>query len=55
MNEADLDEYVLALTKELRQARDECRKMAAFLERQGYRKCDIQACNCGSWHKWEAR
>lgn len=21
-----------------------------FLARQGYRRCDISACNCGSWH-----
>ena len=22
-----------------------------FLRREGYRACDIPACNCGSWHK----
>lgn len=22
-----------------------------FLERAGYRQCDIPACNCGEWHK----
>lgn len=21
-----------------------------FLRREGYRRCDIPACNCGSWH-----
>ena len=21
-----------------------------FIEREGYRRCDIPACNCGSWH-----
>jgi hypothetical protein len=21
-----------------------------FLEREGYRRCDVAACNCGSWH-----
>lgn len=21
-----------------------------FIERRGYRRCDIPACNCGSWH-----
>ncbi|MCP4897850.1 MAG: DUF550 domain-containing protein [bacterium] len=31
--------------------RDEYFKLLAFLEREGYRKCDIAACNCGSWHK----
>lgn len=35
--------------------RRESSKQAAFLERQGYRRCDIPACNCGSWHKWEAQ
>jgi hypothetical protein len=29
-------------------------KALAFLEREGYRRCDIPACNCGSWHKHEA-
>lgn len=23
---------------------------SAFLERRGYRRCDIAACNCNSWH-----
>ena len=22
-----------------------------FLRREGYRACDVAACNCGSWHK----
>lgn len=22
-----------------------------FLEREGYRRCDRPACNCGSWHR----
>ena len=26
-------------------------KAEAFLERAGYRQCDIAACNCGSWHQ----
>lgn len=25
--------------------------LQSFLEREGYRRCDIPACNCGSWHK----
>lgn len=25
-----------------------------FLERRGYRRCDIPACNCGSWHGGQA-
>jgi hypothetical protein len=34
--------------KMLRHELDEVR---AFLEREGYRRCDILACNCGSWHQ----
>lgn len=26
-------------------------KAWAFMAREGYRYCDIPACNCGSWHK----
>lgn len=26
-------------------------KAEAFLERNGYRRCDIPACNCGSYHE----
>ncbi len=26
------------------------REAVLFLERHGYRRCDIPACNCGSWH-----
>ena len=26
-------------------------KAEDFLTREGYRACDIPACNCGSWHK----
>lgn len=25
-------------------------KALDFIERRGYRRCDIPACNCGSWH-----
>jgi len=25
-----------------------------FLLREGYRPCDIPACNCGLWHKWKS-
>ena len=24
----------------------------AFIRDLGYRRCDILACNCNSWHKW---
>lgn len=25
-------------------------KAEDFIESRGYRRCDIMACNCGSWH-----
>jgi hypothetical protein len=28
-------------------------KAESFIREIGYRRCDIAACNCGSWHKWE--
>ena len=31
------------------QARNELLEL--FLQGEGYRFCDIPACNCGSWHK----
>lgn len=37
--------------RERDEARQEREKAGAFLEREGYRRCDIAACNCGSWHK----
>lgn len=30
--------------------REEVFKRDEFLERNGFRRCDIPACNCGSWH-----
>ena len=27
-------------------------KAESFIRELGYRRCDIAACNCGSWHKW---
>lgn len=32
--------------------RSEERMAQDFLERNGYRKCDIPSCNCGSYHDW---
>lgn len=29
---------------------EEGRKAIDFLDRHGFRRCDIPACNCGSWH-----
>lgn len=31
-------------------ARQRITRMEAFLEQSGYRRCDIAACNCESWH-----
>lgn len=31
-------------------AAKELRDRADFMHREGYRECDIAACNCGSWH-----
>ena len=33
----------------------ECDRLKEFLEREGYRRCDVPACNCGSFHKAERR
>lgn len=33
---------------------DEVRELEEFLAREGYRKCDIAACNCGSYHEGHA-
>lgn len=29
---------------------DECRRLESVLRRNGFRECDVAACNCGSWH-----
>lgn len=43
-----------AADAELRKAREiadaELHDAEAFMSREGYRRCDIAACNCGSWH-----
>jgi hypothetical protein len=31
-------------------ATEELNARRAFMEREGYRECDIDSCNCGSWH-----
>lgn len=51
--------------EELHNVREEARTLRTFanealkrlqaatdvLERDGYRRCDTPACNCGSWHR----
>jgi hypothetical protein len=52
---ATIEETRLLLTIErLREERDE---RDDFILREGYRRCDISACNCGSWHggTWQRR
>lgn len=38
------------LERERDEARAEVDKRDDFLRHEGYRRCDIAACNCGSWH-----
>lgn len=40
---------------ELQEFRARAQKADGFLEREGYRRCDIPACNCGSWHLQNGR
>lgn len=59
-NAADLVETAdwVAVPPEGRQATEIWQERAAlaedFIRRHGYRKCDIAACNCGSWHGGDA-
>lgn len=39
-----------ALRAELSEATARALKAEAFIAGNGYRRCDIPACNCGSWH-----
>ena len=41
-----------SMLSELEQVRKERDAAHAFLESEQYRRCDIAACNCGSWHKY---
>lgn len=40
----DLDAYLSS------HAEDGTSRALAFIESRGYRRCDVPACNCGSWH-----
>lgn len=42
---------IIELETQLAEAERQRRLRDAFLEREGYRYCDIPACNCGSWHQ----
>lgn len=48
-NGADFDR-VHAENEALRQKASELDRAHRFIESEGYRRCDIPACNCGSWH-----
>ena len=39
---------------EIEQLRAERDELTGFIERRGYRRCDIPACNCGSFHGGQA-
>lgn len=41
---------ITRLKAELAEARRRLEKTLDFIESNGYRRCDIAACNCGSWH-----
>jgi hypothetical protein len=32
--------------------RDQITRLEGYLERAGWRRCDIAACNCNGWHNW---
>lgn len=40
-----------AVLRRAEAAEDSEQALIEILEREGYRRCDIPACNCGSWHK----
>ena len=42
--------HVTELTQKLAYRKGEIKRRDEFLERRGYRRCDIAACNCESWH-----
>lgn len=39
------------LEAEILHSEKDNQQLRAFLEREGYRRCDAPACNCGSWHQ----
>ena len=43
--------YIKGLGHKAQALHAELVKAFVFLEREGYRQCDIPACNCGSWYK----
>ena len=60
LGQLDAVDQVLARRDALDDAPDRVSKIARainrakqaeeFIAREGYRRCDIPACNCGSWH-----
>jgi hypothetical protein len=42
--------FTAAIREALSSQEEELRKVLAFIERRGYRRCDTAACNCGSFH-----
>lgn len=47
---ADAIKAIDRLHDERRELMTECKELTDVLLRNGFRRCDIPACNCGSWH-----
>ena len=48
----------MTTTDKVAALRDALERAESFIAREGYRRCDVPACNCGSWHPsegWYAR
>lgn len=48
------NEHIDSLKAALRKAEAERDEAVHYIARNGHRRCDIPACNCGSWHGWHA-
>lgn len=47
--------YARLETEEAMAIQAELGRCLNFIESRGYRRCDIPACNCGSWHGGHAQ
>ena len=50
MSDNSADQRIADLTSALEVVEARVRDAEDFIERRGYRKCDIPACNCPFWH-----
>lgn len=53
MRKCDFKQRVHELEAEVYELKDRIVKADRRLESLGYRHCDIAACNCNGYHKWE--